>query len=529
MTNSMHKVAASVLCGLVVAAGGALGAAACASMDGQSFETEDQAAVASTEQALGRHAPRGPRAKYVLFFIGDGMASVQIHAAEAYLANKEEHDDVGGSAKAQLLNLSKLPVQGMQRTYPWNSLITDSAPAATSMATGKKTADGVISMDPTKTQDLTTIAEVAHQAGMKVGIVSSVSIDHATPAAFYAHEPSRNSYHYIGHDLVASGFDYFGGGGLIDPDGTRSGVTPQGNVLEAAAAAGYVIADTRDEFEHLRPGKKALAINPVLDSSKALYYEIDRVHADDADSHISLAEYTQKGIDLLYDRDGKRKGFFMMVEGGKIDWSCHANDARTTIDDTIAFDDAVKVGIDFLRKHPKDTLIVVTGDHETGGMTIGWAGTAYASYFEKMEGQKLSYLEFDKRIKAVKDAGSLPDTIVDTSLDEDMLELLGLDYANLTEFEKQRVDDAYTKAMFGDSTNTAEEDGLLYGSYNPLSVTITHILNNRSGIGWTSYSHTAVPVPVLAGGTNSEIFDGYYENTDIALKFADAMGLRLPN
>lgn len=85
----------------------------------------------------------GPRAKYVFLFIGDGMASVQIHAAEAYLANLEEHDDVGGSEKTKLLNLSQLPIRGMQMTFPWNSLITDSAPAASAMATGKKTADGV--------------------------------------------------------------------------------------------------------------------------------------------------------------------------------------------------------------------------------------------------------------------------------------------------------------------------------------------------------------------------------------------------
>jgi alkaline phosphatase len=315
------------------------------------------------------------RAKYVFLFIGDAMASVQVLAAEAYLANKIAHDDVGGSPKAQLLEMSKLPVQGMASTFPWNSLITDSAPAATALATGMKTADGVIAMDPTKTQDYTTIAEAAKATGAKVCVVSSVSIDHATPAAFYAHEPSRNNYHYIGHDLVASGFDYFGGGGFLDPDGTRSGVTSRGNVVQAAIAAGYAVADDRAEFDAMARGKRAIAVNPVLDGSKALYYEIDRVKANDASSHISLAEFTRKGIELLKNP----RGFFMMVEGGKIDWSCHANDARTSIDDTIAFDDAVKVAIDFMRRHPGETLIVVTGDHETGGLTMGWAGTPTAA------------------------------------------------------------------------------------------------------------------------------------------------------
>ncbi len=487
--------------------------------------------VGTTTQAIASGQGQGRAAKYVFLLIGDGMASVQIHAAEAYLANQAEHDDVGGSEKAHLLAMSLLPVQGMQTTFPWSSLITDSAPAATAMATGMKTADGVISMDPTKTRDLTTIAEVAKRSGMKVGVVSSVSIDHATPAAFYAHEPSRNNYHAIGHDLVASGFDYFGGGGFVDPDGTRTGVVPQGNVIAAAEAAGYTVADSREEFAALRPGRKAIAINPVLDASRALYYEIDRVHAGDDRAHISLAEFTQKGIDVLFDRAGRRQGFFMMIEGGKIDWACHANDARAAIDDTLAFDDAVEVAVRFMQAHPQDTLVVVTGDHETGGMSLGWAGTAYASHFERLEAQRVSFLEFDKVISAVRAAGA-PATLADSALDEAMLELMGLDYASLTPFEKARIDAAYTRSMtLGNCSSSkpcSEEEGLLYGGYDPLSVTITHVANNRAGIGWSSYSHTAVPVPVLAGGVRSAQFDGYYDNTDLARKLTAAMGLTLP-
>jgi len=491
----------------------------------------DDTDVAAASQPISAATAGGRAAKYVFLFIGDGMASVQIHAAEAYLANQEQHDDVGGSEKAHLLAMSLLPVQGMQTTFAWNSLITDSAPAATAMATGAKTADGVIAMDPTKTRDLTTIAELAKRAGRKVGIVSSVSIDHATPAAFYAHEASRNNYHAIGHDLVASGFDYFGGGGFVDPDGTRPGAVPQGNVIAAAQAAGYVVADSREEFEALDPGDKAIAINPVLDGSQALYYEIDRVHAADDAAHISLAQFTQKGIDLLFDRTGRRRGFFMVVEGGKIDWACHANDARATIDDTLAFDDAVEVAIRFMQAHPQETLVVVTGDHETGGMTIGWAGTAYASHFERLESQQVSYLEFDRVIAAVRAAGA-PPTLPESTLDEAMLELMGLDYAGLTPFEKARIDAAYTRAMtLGNCSSSrpcSEEESLLYGGYNPLSVTITHVLNNRAGIGWTSYSHTGVPVPVLAGGARSSRFGGYYDNTDLAKKLASAMELTLP-
>ena len=309
------------------------------------------------------------------------MASVQINATEAYLANKSQRDEVGGENKAQLLNMSKLSVQGMCTTFPWNSYITDSAPAATALATGKKTAEGVISMDPTKTVPYTTIAEQAKAAGMKVGIVSSVSIDHATPACFYAHEPLRGNYHNIGHQTYASGFDFFGGGGFKAVDGAL------GNVLTAAQGAGYVIADTKAEIDALQPGKKAIAINPVLDdlkNDKALFYDIDRANtvANDpaqADNHLTLAQFTSRAISLLE----KGKGFFLMVEGGKVDWACHANDARTTFDDMVAFDDAIGVALEFMYRHPWDTLIVVTGDHETGGLTIWLGGYRVRLVFRK--------------------------------------------------------------------------------------------------------------------------------------------------
>src|SRR5512138_3861766 len=146
MSQAFRKFSPSAVLGLGLGAAlaGTLGLVACAELD----QDESLAGGESVVATAGESLSTGARPKYVFLFIGDGMASVQIHAAEAYLANKAAHDDVGGTQKAQLLTMSQLPVQGMQMTFPWNSLITDSAPAATAMATGKKTADGVIAMDP---------------------------------------------------------------------------------------------------------------------------------------------------------------------------------------------------------------------------------------------------------------------------------------------------------------------------------------------------------------------------------------------
>jgi alkaline phosphatase len=249
---------------------------------------------------------------------------------------------------------------------------------------------------------------------------------------------------------------------------------------------------------------------------------------EEYEGSISLAEFTQKGIDLLENPDG----FFMMVEGGKIDWACHANDARTAIEDTIAFDRAIGVAVEYAKKHPSETLIVVTGDHECGGMTIGFAGTGYETYYERMTSQKVAFDDFTEKIFAeyVKSHNPPPEDI-----DPDMWQIIfnnfGLDGAgltiektdDLTSYETGLLEDAFDKAMKRDNGNSREEDRLLYNNYNPLTVTLTHLLNRKSGLSWTSYAHTAVPVPVFAMGNGASIFNGYYDNTDVAKKIAEVM------
>jgi len=463
----------------------------------------------------------GGHAKYIFYFIGDGMASVQVHAAEAYLASLMEGDEVPGSEKAELLTMSRFPVQGMSTTFANNRLITGSAAAGTALACGKKTNINVISMDPDGTIPYASIAEKAKEAGMKVGIVSSVSIDHATPAVFYAHQETRKNYHEIAMELANSDFDYFGGGGFHDDE------SGPGDAIETAMGNGFTFAYTWPELEAIEPGTRTIAMNHTLAGGSALYYELDRP-AD----HLSLAEFTRQGIRLL---DNPR-GFFMMVEGGKIDWACHANDARAAIDDTIAFDDAIREAVEFYHRHPNQTLIVITADHECGGMTMGFAGTGYDTAFEVLERQTMSYEMFDNTVLADYKATHNPAPVdIDMTMWNLVLDAFGLDGAgltadtadDLTDFQLERLEDAFDRSMTGTVVGTAEEDWLLYGYYEPFTVTLTHILNEKAGISWTSYSHTGVPVPVLAKGKTGPFFDGFYDNTDIPQKIADAMGVDL--
>ena len=473
------------------------------------------------------------RAKYVFMMIGDGMALPQRNAAEIYLAASNGESLKPGIVK---LNMSKFPVQGMCTTYSANSIITDSAAAGTALSTGHKTKSGVINMDQGGHESYPIISVMAKDAGMRVGIVSTVDIDHATPACYYAHQPSRSNYYEISMELSKSGFDYFAGGDVKKPTGSKK---DKPSSIDAIKKAGYKRVTDRASFLALKAGDgKVMVVNPVLDKDKAMPYHMDR-----SASGMTLAELTRKGIELL-DNPG---GFFMMVEGGKIDWACHANDAVASIEDTMAFDDAVGEALAFYNEHPDETLIVVTGDHETGGLTIGFAGTQYDTFFDKLSNQKVSYQAFDRILADFKKDGNakfedvLP--VIDNyfglkaysgeklkdleakSQTGDMVAKAALGMA-LKDYEIDQLKASFVQTMLGNKERAKDDETyLLYGGYEPLTVNITHILNQKAGLAWTSYSHTGVPVPVSAIGAGSDLFGGYYDNTDIFFKTLKAMGI----
>lgn len=470
--------------------------------------------------------------KYVFFFLGDGMSASQVQAAEAYLTTKN-----GGKATEAVdlmkpenrLNMSKMPVLGMQTTYDAHALMTDSASSATAFACGIKTLSGVIGMNDTKTISYKSVAQLAKEKGKKIGVVSSVSLDHATPAAYYASVASRSDMNGIATQLANSGYDFFGGGGLVNP-------TSPTNVWNLLATNGYQVLNTKADILKLKnqPRDKVVAINQALQDSQAMPYAID-LDQPGYENNLSLAEMTDVAVKVLSSNGGLHKGFFLMVEGGKIDWACHANDAMATIGDTIDFDNSVKVALDFAKRHPFETLIVVTGDHETGGMTIGHATTGYNAYYDRLLGQQNSFQHFGMTHwpahKANWAAATCPNWTNPDNLanNTDMINLLssefGLNYSDLNAYQKKKLEDAYDKSLCGSNGNISDENKLLYSGYEPIIVTITHILNERASIGWTSYSHTGVPVPVFAQGREARAFSGFYDNTDIAKKLADVMGV----
>lgn len=467
--------------------------------------------------------------KYVFLFIGDGMSFPQFQSAADYMGALADSDymqavpSLDDNQGAVLdgpvpLNFMGFEAVGSVVTYDSNSFAPDSASTATSIATGYKTYSGSINVDETATKVYETITEKVHeQLGMKVGIISSVNLNHATPAAFYAHQASRNSYYEIGLELIESGFEYFAGGGLKKPTGSDK---DKENLYTLAQQAGYTVVKTQAEAKKITSGP-VIIIDEHLADSDAMAYELDRT-----EKLWSLSDYVEKGIEVL-DND---KGFFMMCEGGKIDWACHANDAASTIHDTLALADAVQVAIDFAKKHPDETLILVTGDHETGGLTIGFAGTDYDTYLSLLDSQKISFAKFDSDyVSAYKEKKTSFEDVL-----SDIETLFGLkasgdegDKLVLTDYELGLLKTAYEKSINEKETGmAAQAEYVAYGTYEPLSVTITHILNNKSGVSFTSYSHTGLPVAMFASGANAEQFNGYYDNTDIYTKLASMLAVK---
>ena len=324
------------------------------------------------------------QAKYVFYFIGDGMGVNQVNGTEMYLAEQE------GRIGVKPLLFTTFPAGTMATTFSATNSVTDSSAAGTALATGEKTYNGAVSMDDDKNV-LSTVAERAKKAGRKVGIATSVSVDHATPAAFYAHQPNRSRYYEIALDLPKTGFDFYAGSGFLKPT-TTADKKEAPNVFPIIEEAGYTIARGLDEYkEKAADAKKMILIQKEGAEPSCLPYAIDHEEGD-----LTLPEITESAVSFL--SKGNKKGFFLMVEGGKIDWACHSNDPVTVFEEVIDLDNAVRVAYEFYKKHPKETLIVVTADHETGGMGLGIG--KYELHLKSLLNQKQSQ---DLLSKAITD------------------------------------------------------------------------------------------------------------------------------
>lgn len=447
------------------------------------------------------------KAKYVFYFIGDGMGLNQVNATEMYLGEKD------GRIGVEPLTFASFPVAGMATSFSATNSVTDSSAGGTALATGSKTYNGAIGMDVEKNV-LQSVAVKAKKAGRRVGITTSVSVDHATPAAFYAHQPNRNMYYEIALDLPKAGFDFYAGAGFLKPTTTFDGKDAP-SIYPIIEEAGYTIARGLDEYE----AKAATADKMVLIQEEdaptypgSLSLAIDRQEGD-----LSLAEITESAISFLTKGKGN-KGFFLMVEGGQIDWACHSNDAASMVNEVQDLDEAVEVAYEFYKKHPKETLIVITADHETGGLGLGTS--SYTLNLKALDCQKGSVGTLSRAITDLRKAKGK-----DASW-EDAKAILSAEMGFWTElpltWEQERTLRDEFETSFKKNKVVFEES--LYAKTEPLAAAAKNIMSQIAHLGWTTGGHSAEYVPVYAVGAGSKLFSGKMDNTDIPKRIAEAAG-----
>ncbi len=449
------------------------------------------------------------QAKYVFYFIGDGMGVNQVQGTELYRGELE------GKIGITPIWFTQFPYATTATTFSATNGVTDSAAAGTALASGNKTKNGTIGMKQDQQTDVNSVAVWAKNKGCRVGVTTSVSVDHATPAAFYAHDPSRGSYYKIGTDLYKAGFDFYAGSDFLDPTNKEDKSGTSENLYSLAEKNGYTIA--RGYKDYLKKCKKAdkMILFQTEKASEAdrtaIPYAIDRTKND-----LTLADITRSAINFL--SKDLSKGFFLMVEGGKIDWACHSNDAATVFHEVVDMDEAVKVAYEFYSQHPDETLIVVTADHETGGFVLGTG--AYKLNLQVLKNQKVSENGFTRILNELRK--KYDNNVSWEKVQQALKENFGFwDKVQLSKAQEERLQAKYTETFKGQEAKLEKSE---YAQDEPLAAEAKRIIDEIALVGWTSGGHSAGYVPVFAIGAGAEQFQGRIDNTEIPVKIAKAAG-----
>ena len=397
--------------------------------------------------------------------------------------------------------MTTFPYSGHAATFSKTNGITDSAAAGTCLATGSKTRNGMLGLDQDSAQ-LTSIAEKLKAQGWGVGIMTTVAIDHATPGAFYAHVPNRNDYYTIGQQLAVSEFDFFGGAGFHYPQGKKD--DQDVNLYRLAEESDYMIAHGYEEAQNrMAEAKKMILVQSTDDQGAKhgsnLSYAIDRKEGD-----LTLAQIVSTAIPFLEARYGQ---FFMMVEGGMIDYACHGDDAATAIGEVWDMNEALQVAYDFYKDHPEETLIVVTADHETGGMALG--NSDYTLHLDQLQYQQCSAWILSDLFTQLFKANKKPKW---GQVKQIYQEQLGFwNTVTITADEEKELKALYKQACARKTKDTKT----MYKTINKLGDAGIALLDSKAHIGWTTHAHSAHAVPVFAIGAGAARFSGWHDNTEL--------------
>ncbi len=401
--------------------------------------------------------------KYIFLFIGDGMSTAQVELTEIY-KNSIQYKKPN---EQETLSFTKFETVGLRKNYSISNYVPDSAASGTALASGLLTYNGSINTDEDG-NEIKPITYDLKKQNKKIGIITTMSINHATPASFYAGAANRTDYDDIAYDLVNSGFDYFAGGNFF------LGTTTETDIKNYATDNGYTIIDSVEGLNNINQNNKNIVLSPYHDNDGFIPFAIDNR------TEFNLENYVKTAIEVL----DNKNGFFIMAESGLIDYAGHNNDARSVISEVEELDKAVQVALEFAKKHPRETLIIVTGDHETGGLSLGRGGDLNV---QSLQDQKYSYeklVEYAYQIKNNNISYEVVLSYVST--------YYGIENADLTY--------AYQKTLEGDT--------------EILKNTVLDLISDEAKIKYTTSQHTADRIPVYATGVGSERFSGIYHTTE---------------
>ncbi|KAI8143052.1 alkaline-phosphatase-like protein [Fennellomyces sp. T-0311] len=447
-----------------------------------------------------------PKRRNVIMMISDGFGP----ASETYA--RQYHGWREGLDPKAMLPLDHVHV-GHSRTQSSSSLVTDSAAGATAFACALKSYNGAIGVDPAKKPCGTVLESAKIHHDMLTGLVVTSRITHATPASFSAHIDWRDrepeiAEQQIGHNPLGRAVDLmFGGGKCEFQSNTTAGSCRQDNrdlFEEAEDIFGWSVLHSRKEFDAI----EASAPLPLLGlfASDHMSYEIDR----DPSEQPSLKEMVTKALSILDTQSRQAgKGFFMMIEGSRIDMAAHSNDPAAHFHDIYEYHQTAQVVLDYIKEHP-DTVMISTSDHETGGFTVGrQIGDAYPEY--KWYPEVISRVRNSSEILSrAYDAAVKADTATADYLRKEILSN-GLGINDPTDDELETLSDWKAKGKD------------VYSLENIL----TDMVSRRANIGWTTHGHTAVDVNLYAYGEGTEWLRGSHENTDIGDFISDYLKLDL--
>ena len=402
--------------------------------------------------------------KNIIYMIGDGMGPTYLSAYRYY------SDDT--STKAVENTIFDELWQGMASTYPDDdTYVTDSAAGATALATGFKSYNGAISVNRQHIP-IGTMMQLAKRLGKANGIVASSQINHATPASFLAHNKSRRNYDEIANMYVDYKINGMPVADVMLGGGTQYFQRKDRDLVAEFKQMGFQYADNWQNLD-------ALTKAPAL----ALLADVALPSALDTKQERQLATLTEKALSLLTPAE---KGFVLMVEGSQIDWCGHDNDIACAMAEMNDFAKAIAVAKAYVDSHP-DTLLVITADHETGGMTLGAAG---------------EYLWLPEVVKQVKATGRvIAEQVTKAASDDAAL--------------------ALWQQLTGIPLTAEEQAGLLAArkqDATALRKMSNQLVAKYSYTGWTTGGHTAADVAVLAYGKDAKAFAGFQDNTQIAKK-----------